>query len=380
MINKIIDKCKKVNALTITYGLLLISSIFLFLTQYIFYNIIVYVIVGIIGYIAFDKKVLKILLGLFLYTFSAFLVIFSLEYGISSIIANLYGSAVYSLVFNIFSLMGIGIVHFFKETLKKEKTTMTSRVLTGIVCIIISVAVIYISNTFVGNVVSRIIVNVASNNYIEKQYNSNFYVEDINYSFKDGSYIVVVNKDDSIDSHFMLTYNLFGKLESNNYEDVTSGYNTYHRINMEYYDLFEEEIKKASFYSEKLHQYASLEILGNDYFNKYIENEYGIVLSDLLLDEEYDVVELGKLYGNVTITMENDVINEETLKEKLLLVANELEYLGITYHTINLIIKNENDTMELNSFFVSDISADNLSELITKNIEDYNNYIKEVEN
>src|SRR5699024_3807083 len=97
---------------------------------------------------------------------------------------------------------------------------------------------LWISNSFVGNPISKMIAKTAAENYITEQYaDQDFVINDVFYNFKDGYYHADVTSPSSIDTHFSI-YISGSKVSDDSYEnDVLSGRNTYERIDREYRDM-----------------------------------------------------------------------------------------------------------------------------------------------
>lgn len=109
------------------------------------------------------------------------------------------------------------------------------RIIAGVVAIVLIGMVLFVTNVFVGNPISKTFAKEKAIIYISENYNQlNLEIENIGYNFKDGNYMVLVQSNTSKDTHFSLYYRN-GKIHSTTYDiDVLSGQNTYRRLAEEY--------------------------------------------------------------------------------------------------------------------------------------------------
>lgn len=89
----------------------------------------------------------------------------------------------------------------------------------------------------VGNPISKNLVQKTALKHLKTVYPSTgFVLEEVGYSFKDGGYYALVTSPSSEDSAFTLTFDHWGKLRWDNYEDrVVHRENTAHRVDMEFW-------------------------------------------------------------------------------------------------------------------------------------------------
>lgn len=91
------------------------------------------------------------------------------------------------------------------------------------------VIVLIIINLFFGNPISKTIVNINANKYIAKNYKDlDLKTNKVIYNFKDGYYDINLQDKNSIDSNFTLSFDSFGRLKFDTYDDRIS--NTYRRF------------------------------------------------------------------------------------------------------------------------------------------------------
>ena len=108
------------------------------------------------------------------------------------------------------------------------------------VAIIISIALVIgvcvIVNAFVGNPISKHIATSTAEKHLEEKYSDrDFEIEKVIYNLKDGNYHAFIKSPSSIDSHFTILIDMWGRLKIDNYEDsVLTGWNTANRLGNEY--------------------------------------------------------------------------------------------------------------------------------------------------
>ena len=126
--------------------------------------------------------------------------------------------------------------------MKKSKTL---RIIAGTIAIFLILAILFITNAFVGNPISAMMANRAAQRYIEQNYSSlDLELDKAFYNFKDGMYNVRAKSTTSIDTHFSIYY-AGGKIQRDDYESyVLEGSNTWQRLSDEYSDLAKKIIAK----------------------------------------------------------------------------------------------------------------------------------------
>lgn len=118
------------------------------------------------------------------------------------------------------------------------------RILAGSVAIFLIALLIFVTNSFVGNPISKMIAKNAIHNHVEENFaNMDLEITDVIYSFKFGEYIAHANSPTSEDTNFSLTYR--GGNVVDNYEmSVLDKWNTYSRIEEEYSDFVKPIIEE----------------------------------------------------------------------------------------------------------------------------------------
>lgn len=263
----------------------------------------------------------------------------------------------------------------------------STKILVTLVVFILIGVVILFANAILGNPVSKMMADNNAKEYIEKNYKDlDLVVEKVGYDFKRGEYYVNVKNPNSKDIHFTLTYNSFGRLINDFYENnVVNKWNTYQRINDEYFDKVKKVFEDKNFPYKVDIGFGDLKVM-EDTENEY-GHKYGIKLSDLEIDKKYDILDLGRKYGNIVCYVEDDNISIKRASEILLDIKSILDDKNITFYTIDFVLekrrdengeKNSDDTsVEVKDFLYSDIYKSGLEDRIKEEEKNLKKYYKE---
>lgn len=216
-----------------------------------------------------------------------------------------------------------------------------------IILSIFIVIILFVINLFFGNPISKFIVNNSADKYIKENYgNLNLERDKIFYNFKDGYYNIRLQDKDSIDTKFVLSYDGFGRLKFDNFDNRL--FNTYLR--------FEDEIRNYGKFLEKENNFnyeISLSILDND-------NNLDL----LKLDEKVDFKNFPLKVSARVLGFSNNLTFEEEMKilQELQKILDNEDF-EITKYTIILIPmkdkkKNGEAVSWKNSLSVNDISPE----------------------
>ena len=209
---------------------------------------------------------------------------------------------------------------------------------TGIVLVVLGALVAFVP---FGNPVSEYLATKNAEIYLEENYQgTDYFVDDVSYDFKTGSYYVHIKAPDSIDRSFTLYAATNGKITFDTYESAVLGkWNTASRISTEYFDKTRAILSRDDFpYNQHI-------AFGEIYFkeNGVPEGEeipdYGLSTADLILDGVYDISELGAKAGKLTVYIYDEDISVERLSEILLGIKEFLDDNGVTFYVIDCILE-----------------------------------------
>lgn len=252
-----------------------------------------------------------------------------------------------------------------------------------VLILVFLVIVIFFVNAFYGNPISKILANNAVKKYVAENFKGmDLKLEKAFYNFKDGRYHVRVGKEASEDINFVIETNYKGEVVYDNYEsEVLSGFNTWRRLADEYRKLGDTVLLDENFPYESDISYTIL--------NMYEKNEpYGIKMSELELDKEYDIKELGRKYGEVVIYLYDEDVSVKKASEMMLGVKKLLDDGCVPFKTMdfNLSLPKEEGKprnfdiyIGIENFLYEEIYEEGLEERIEKADKELKEYYKELD-
>ena len=253
--------------------------------------------------------------------------------------------------------------------------------------IILILGVCIFANSLVGNPISKALATSTAKKHLEENYaNTDYELEDVSYSFKDGYYHAQVASPSSIDSSFSLLINGFGKLRYDYYENnVTNGWNTAYRLRDDYRKTVDTLIESDDFTYDVVLGYGDLSFITAEYEDMPDVPEYALLTNDLTLDSYYNVNELGKKAGELTLYIADETVSEERLAEILLGIRECFDRAGVGFYIIDCVLEYPQDenaeyrygNVEISEFLYSDIYADGLVERVKAAAEKTENYYAE---
>ena len=253
--------------------------------------------------------------------------------------------------------------------------------------IILILGVCIFANSLVGNPISKALATSSAKKHLKENYANTYYeLGDVSYSFKDGYYHAQVFSPRSIDSSFSLLINGLGELRYDYYENnVTNGWNTAYRLRDDYRKTVDTLIESDSFPYAVILGYGDLEFITAEYKDMPDIPEYALLTNDLTLDSYYNVNELGKKAGVLTLYIADETVSEERLAEILLGIRECFDRAGVGFYIIDCVLEypqNENaeyryGNVEISEFLYSDIYADGLVERVKAAAEKAENYYAE---
>lgn len=211
-----------------------------------------------------------------------------------------------------------------------------------IILIVISVLVTLLTlcacifaNAFFGNPVSYLAARVAAESYVDDNYPSLGYeIEDVRYSFKDGSYHAYVSSEEHVDGDFTVYLNSFGVVQRDDYEyRVAEHGNVADRLFILYMERVDEVLESEDFPYDCHIAFGDLEFdceVGEEF------PETAINRSELVNGAEYDIDELGKSNGRLVLYVNTDRVDAEKASEILLDIRQIMNASGVTFYWIDL--------------------------------------------
>ena len=211
----------------------------------------------------------------------------------------------------------------------------TLKIIAAVTAFAILAGIAWFANAMVGNPISKLLAERAAEKHLEDTYaGTDYYIERIAYSFKDGNYHVFIKSHSSIDTSFSLTFTMLGKLRLDTFDSVLDGFNTARRLEEEYRTLTDSVFENPAFPYTCHISYGTLEIYPQEAFDDPNVDDipsYAINQSTLVLDKIYDIRDLGRQAGHLIIYVESDTVTVEKAAEIMLHIKAIFENAGIPF-------------------------------------------------
>lgn len=212
-------------------------------------------------------------------------------------------------------------------------------------CIALIGFAIWFICAFFGNPLSHFLARSSADRYLKENFaNTDYEIVDSGFDMKTGGYYVDVVSPGSRDRHFIIYCDGLGRYRSNTYEDVTSGYNTFARLNSDYWYLIRENLPYGKFQISI--GFSDLRAAGYLEVFNYIDEtgemqeytlwkDYGLDISSLVLDAEYDIRQLGRDHGKLCIYIHDAEVTVERAAEVLLEFKAYMDEQDLPFHAID---------------------------------------------
>lgn len=230
------------------------------------------------------------------------------------------------------------------------------------------------ANGLIGNPISRYLADKNARKYLEQHFpNTDYYIEDTSYSFKEGAYIADVKAPGSMDRYFSITMDMAGRYCWDSYENVEDGFHTFLRLEEEYRKLADSVLESPSFPWHGDIMYGTLEIYAKE--DLLVEEEdmhsakegadgteedehgaeegadgtdgdengadkdndfpdYALAQEELEPDQLYDIRQLGAQAGHLIIYIEGDTITAEKAAEAILGIKHFMDGAGVPFYAM----------------------------------------------
>lgn len=219
----------------------------------------------------------------------------------------------------------------------------TRKIIAAVAAFVILIGLGWFANALVGNPVSKMLAtNTAKNHLAENYPNTDYYIEKVTYSFKDGYYHAMIKSPTSMDTEFYLRLTMLGALRQDTYEDVLDGTNTARRLEQEYRDLTDAVFTNPAFPYECHIDYGTLEIypeelLGNPQYEDV--PAYALNQNELILDKIYDIRELGRQAGHLVIYVDGKTVTMEVAAEIMMGIKAQFDDAGIPFAAMDFTLQ-----------------------------------------
>ena len=200
----------------------------------------------------------------------------------------------------------------------------------------------YFVNELLGNPISEVIAKKVVKERLATTYaDTDYYMEDIRYSFKDGYYHAFIKSPSSIDTEFTLMITKIGELRLDTYDDVSKGFRTAERLRQEYRQLADTVFDSPTFpYKSDTGRAGAglLEIYMEEEMNDpeatYVPS-YAISYEELIIDKIYDIKEVGKEAGCLSLHVVSEEVTAECAAEIMLDIRRRFDEADIPFRAMN---------------------------------------------
>ena len=263
---------------------------------------------------------------------------------------------------------------------------MPVRITIVIVLIVLSVGLLWFCNAMFGNPVSHTLASKAAKAFLSEHFSGTDYqMERITYSFKDGRYHAFITSPTSIDGDFSITFSMLGEYCYDTYDSVLDRFNTARRLDSEYRKLTDTILNDPALPYDNTQIYSimfgKLEIYPREAFedpNATDVPEYAIVQEDLELNKVYDIKEMGAKAGHLILHVDNDIISVEEASRIMLDFRAMFDEAGIPFYAMDFVLRHprtedgqsDDEEIRINDFLYEDIYEDGLTQRIEIGIEE----------
>jgi len=213
-------------------------------------------------------------------------------------------------------------------------TTRTWKIFTLVVAILLILGIFVCA--FNGNPLTKIFVTIQAKRYIAQAYgDTDFEVEKVELHDKAPHlYLAYIVSPGSVDSHFVVSIDRWGKIESDDYPyRVLSGANTANRMSREYGDRVEDVVTSPTFPYRVTRVTAGISFYPKEMKDISSVPKYALFTEDLTLDASFDA-DFGAKAGELNIDIQDDTISVERLAEILLDLKQILDNEGVPFYVI----------------------------------------------
>lgn len=250
------------------------------------------------------------------------------------------------------------------------------RILKKVIILIIIVAIIvpifYFINEIWGNPISKAIAKSKAKDYLEEHYEvENLRIDRVVYNFKIDAYSADIVSDSSIDTHFSVYITKLGKVLGDSYDqEVVNGWNTYCRIDETYRDIVDSVIMNHNLNVNSDINFGTIKLLEKSDYMYGVE--FGVQMSSLEIDKQYDINELSKSAGHIIYYALSEDVSLEKACELLLQIKQAFDDERVPFYAIDLELRESNgekpaldgDSIHVKEFLYTDIDQAGLEERV----------------
>jgi hypothetical protein len=247
--------------------------------------------------------------------------------------------------------------------------------------------VCWFANGLVGNPISKAVARHTAEKHLEANYpNTDYAIEEVSYSFKDGNYYAHVASPSSMDGNFTLRISMLGKLKSDDYRSRVEGHgNVANRLYFEYREMVDTVLNSYSYPYTVSMGYGSLEF---EHESGAEEIEGALRRSELVNDRFYNVGELGAKNGELVLYIDSETVTNEKAAEILLETKKLMDQSGISFYSVHFVLRyppydaersyqRPEGEIDLRSLLYSDIYEEGMADRVQRVAEETRQHYEE---
>lgn len=198
----------------------------------------------------------------------------------------------------------------------------------------------WFANGLVGNPVSRLLAKRALNQYVEETYpHLDLSTDRFGFDFKSGGYFAYVCSETSKDTAFYIDMDMLGHVTYDSYDTwVGNKYNTELRIREEYRKMAEQVFQSGSIPYELDIKSGDIEFAGDAEWGESL-HDFAISREILELDKLYDIRELGRQAGVLTIYAFDEDVSVDRAVQIVLEITRVFDEAGVPFKMMDFVLQ-----------------------------------------
>lgn len=196
-----------------------------------------------------------------------------------------------------------------------------------ILLVVVILVALYFISGFYGNPISSMLGKSSAEKFVRTNYSNEYKYEGTNYSFKTTKYHHRFAVENSLDKHFMVSTNFWGKVVYDDYEIMQKGFNTYIR--------FENELRKIT--EPIIHSNFDKTKLSYAFISSKLENYEG-----LALDSKFSMDAIPKPLS-INLSIDDSDTSYENLAKLFLKIEDMSVQNDLDLGIYSILISNKNE-------------------------------------
>lgn len=198
----------------------------------------------------------------------------------------------------------------------------------------------WFANGLVGNPVSRFLAKRALNQYVEQTYaHLDLTTERFGFDFKSGGYFAYMCSETSQDTAFYIDMDMLGHVTYDSYDTwVGRKYNTELRIREEYREMAKQVFQSGTIPYVLDIKSGDIEFAGDAEWGESIR-DFAISRDILELDKLYDIRELGRQAGVLTIYVFDEDVSVDRAAQIVLDITRVFDEAGVPFKMMDFVLR-----------------------------------------